>query len=196
MSNLIRAGTIGEVNATDARARVQIGALLTAPLPWLTARAGEDRTWWAPSIGEQVLVLAPDGELAAGWILPGAYTQASPAPVTNPAIHRTTYRDGAVVEYDTAEHRLTVSGVAQVAVTGSTSLVVTAPAITMNGDFTVNGNTTLNGPLAQGTGSNGGDAIMAGPLQVAADVIADGVSLTLHTHGGVDTGGGDTDIPN
>lgn len=196
LSNLIRAGTIASVDAANGRARVTIGPLLTAPLPWLTQRAGDDRTWWAPSVGEQVLVLSPDGELAAGFILPAVYTQAAPAPSTNPAIHRVTYRDGGVVEYDTAAHRLTVSGVAQVVINGSASVTVTAPAVTVNGNFFVNGNTTLNGAFAQGIGTNGGNAVMAGPVQVASDVIASGVSLTTHTHGGVDTGGGNTAIPN
>jgi phage baseplate assembly protein V len=196
LANIIRVGTVQSVNASGYRARVQIGPLLTAPLPWLTTRAGEDRTWWAPSVGEQVLVLSPDGELAAGWILPGAYTDAKPAPATNPAIHRTTYRDGAVVEYDTAAHRLTVSGLAQVVVNASASVTVTAPAVTINGTTTINGDTTINGFLTQGTGTSGAGAIMAGPVNVASDVIAGGVSLRNHTHGGVDPGGGNTGVPN
>lgn len=196
LSNLIRAGTIAEVNASTARARVQIGPLLTAPLPWLTTRAGEDRTWWAPSVGEQVLILSPDGELAAGWILPGAYMTANPAPSTNPAIHRTTYRDGAVVEYDTAAHRLRVTGVTAVEVVASGAVTVTGGSVTINGPTTINGNTTINGSLNQGTGAAGGGATMGGPVNVTEDVVAGGVSLINHTHGGVDTGSSDTQPPN
>ena len=195
LSNLIRAGTIASVDAANARATVQIGALLTAPLPWLTTRAGNDRTWWAPSVGEQVLVLSPDGELAAGWILPGAYTQAAPAPVTNPAIHRTTYRDGAVVEYDTAAHRLRVTGVTAVEVVASGAVTVTGGSITINGPTTINGNTVINGSLSQGLGEGGGGATMFGPVTVTNDVMAGGISLTTHVHGGVQAGGSNTAGP-
>ncbi|UMT46983.1 hypothetical protein AOY90_15755 [Escherichia coli] len=40
-------------------------------LQWLTHRAGRSRTWWAPSVGEQVLILAVGGELDTAFVLPG-----------------------------------------------------------------------------------------------------------------------------
>ncbi|SQI32053.1 Phage P2 baseplate assembly protein gpV [Providencia alcalifaciens] len=58
--NMIR---IGVVTAVDAKkgCRVQIGDLETDWLNWLTLRAGQTRTMNAPSIGEQVLILAIGG---------------------------------------------------------------------------------------------------------------------------------------
>lgn len=68
-----------------------------------------------------------------------------------------------------------ISGaIVDIAATSSTT--VTTPV------FTVNGATVLNGPLAQGTGTAGGGATMAGPVSVLADVTAGGKSLKSHTH--------------
>ncbi|WP_254926084.1 phage baseplate assembly protein [Bordetella genomosp. 11] len=54
----------------------------------------------------------------------------------------------------------------------------------------------LDGELTQGEGPQGGNASMHGPLNVETDVTANGTSLHTHTHGGVQTGGGNTGAPN
>lgn len=60
--------------------------------------------------------------------------------------------------------------------------------------FTVNGNTVLNGTLSSG-GSGGGAASFSGGITADGDVVASGISLTSHTHGGVTPGGGNTGAP-
>jgi phage baseplate assembly protein V len=102
LANLIRDGLIASVDYDAARARVQIGDLLTAPLPWYAGRAGGDRTWWAPEVGEQVTVLSPSGELAQGRILPALYSNAAPAPASAGDVSRAVWADGLVVEHDRA----------------------------------------------------------------------------------------------
>lgn len=67
---------------------------------------------------------------------------------------------------------------------------ITSPNITLNGNVTINGN------LSQGMGEGGGTATMLGPITVTNDVKAGGKSLTTHTHGGVQTGSGNTGAPN
>lgn len=67
---------------------------------------------------------------------------------------------------------------------------ITSPNITLNGNVTINGN------LSQGMGEGGGTATMLGPITVTNDVTAGGKSLTTHTHGGVQTGSGNTGAPN
>lgn len=107
-NNLITIGVIGSVDAGAARATVQIGELLTGPLPWLTTRAGQDVTWWVPTAGEQVVVLSPSGEPNQGVILPGLYCDAAPQPSSDPNKQVTTYQDGTTVTYDRAGHKLTI----------------------------------------------------------------------------------------
>lgn len=70
------------------------------------------------------------------------------------------------------------------------NVTINAPTITLNGDVTINGN------LSQGMGASGGSATMLGPVNVTNDVKAGGKSLTTHTHGGVQTGSGNTSAPN
>ena len=70
----------------------------------------------------------------------------------------------------------------------------------LTGDFTINGQTIKNGNLTvNGNLTISGGAVNASNCTINltdGDVIADGVSLKNHTHGGVASGGSDTDIPN
>ena len=105
LSNTIRPGTVLEADYAKARLRVTMGDNTSAWLPWLTSRAGEDRTWHAPEVGEQVIVMAPGGELSAGYVMPGGiYKNDYPANGDKPEISRTTYKDGAIIEYDRENH--------------------------------------------------------------------------------------------
>lgn len=73
LRNLIRTGVVVEVDLDDGRCRVQTGGIVTDWLQWLTTRAGRSRVWWAPSVGEQVLLLAVGGELDTAFVLPGIF---------------------------------------------------------------------------------------------------------------------------
>src|SRR5690606_32739249 len=106
LSNLIRIGTIAEVKSD--RARVKTGELTTAWLPWVPTRAGQASTWSQPSIGEQVLVLAPGGDLKSAVILPALYSDAVPAPSTNQHEHIVTFPDGARLAYNSETHSLAI----------------------------------------------------------------------------------------
>ena len=108
LQNLIRLGTIAEVKG--AKARVRLGPTLTTEwLKWATRCAGSTRTWSAPTVGEQVIVFSPGGDLTRGIILPALYSQAFDAPEFSDSIHTTHYPDGAVVQYDHASHALTAT---------------------------------------------------------------------------------------
>lgn len=167
LENLIRFGTIAEVDPATARCRVQTGGLLTGWLPWLAARAGTDRDWDAPSVGEQCMVLSPSGDPATGVVLLGLYSTANPAPDNDPKRHRRTYRDGAVIEYDTESH----------------TLRATLPA-SGKADITVPDGVTILG-----------DVTITGLVTVSEDVVAAGISLVQHVHGGVMSGGATTGGP-
>lgn len=76
--NLIRSGVVTEVDTVQGLCRVQSGGIQTTWLNWLTTRAGRSRTWWAPSVGEQVLLLAIGGELDTAFVLPGIFPTITP----------------------------------------------------------------------------------------------------------------------
>lgn len=107
--NLIQVGTVHSADYPKALVRVALGELVTGWLPWLTARAGADRSWWAPSVGEQVVVLSPSGELVQGMVLPALFQTAHPAPGNAETLHHTAYGDGSFVEYDRATGQMTVT---------------------------------------------------------------------------------------
>ena len=69
LANLIRLGRVVSVNAASATARVDFGGLVTPEIPVGQLRAGALRLQWMPSVGEQVVVASPSGDLAQGVIL-------------------------------------------------------------------------------------------------------------------------------
>lgn len=70
--------------------------------------------------------------------------------------------------------------------------------LTVNGNVTVNGNITCTGTIAAGnfTGLGGGAMTSTVTIETSEDMVASGVSLKSHTHGGVLPGGDDTGEPN
>ncbi|EMM6763451.1 phage baseplate assembly protein V [Pluralibacter gergoviae] len=142
MRNVIRIGVISEIDLQRGRCRVQSGGLLTDWLPWLTQRAGKARTWWAPSIGEQVLLLAIGGELDTAFILPGIFSDDAPAPSASANAHRIVFPDGAVFEYEPETGALAVSGIKTAQIAASESVTVTVPQVTVNASSRI----TLDAP--------------------------------------------------
>ncbi|MCU1717426.1 phage baseplate assembly protein V [Pseudomonas sp. 5P_3.1_Bac2] len=170
LENLIRPGTIAEVDLRAARCRVRSGGLLSAWLPWLAERAGSTRQWNPPSVGEQCLLLSPSGSPEYGFVLLGLFSAANPAPANSASLTRQLFADGAQIDYDHQSHRLS----AILPAGGSAS--VQAP-----GGITLTGNVTINGQL------NVSQDVLAG---------AQAISLTKHLHGGIMPGAGLTGVPN
>ena len=54
IENLIRLGTVAEVQVEPPRVRVKTGNVTTAWRPWFALRAGADREWDPPTIGEVI----------------------------------------------------------------------------------------------------------------------------------------------
>jgi phage baseplate assembly protein V len=104
MANLVRIGTIVEADYAAARVRVASGTLVSGWLPWLTHRAGQDVTWSAPDIGEQVLVVSADGDTTRGVVIPALYRDAAPPTADVPTIARSVAADGAVQSHDRQAH--------------------------------------------------------------------------------------------
>lgn len=173
IENLIRLGTVAEVDhgslpdKRPARVRVQSGELLTGWLPWAALRAGTTRDWDPPTVGEQVLVLSPSGQTAQGIAITGLFSALIPANGDRAGLHRRTYPDGAVVEYDSEAHQL----------------LATLPA---------GGRVEI---VAPGGFKLQGDVDIDGLVTVTRDVVAAGISLVKHPHGGVQIGNAKTGAP-
>ena len=205
VENLLRPGTIHSTDVASGRVRVLSGELLSDWLPWFERRAGDVRSWCPPSAGEQCLLLCPGGEMAAGMVLVGLYSDSIAAPASSATLQRTSYPDGAVIDYDHAAHALSVQlpggGTAKLVAPGS--VTIDSPQTTITGACTVQGLLSYQGGMA-GSGSAGGSGAAAsitgtidvtGSVAVTGDVTASGISLAGHTHGGVRAGGESTGAP-
>tara|TARA_R110000824_G_scaffold118575_1_gene270877 strand:- start:268 stop:864 length:597 start_codon:yes stop_codon:yes gene_type:complete len=105
LTNIVRPGTIDSADYGAALVRVRFDAnWVSGWLPWLTRRAGADVDWWAPEVGEQVIVLSPMGDPAQGWVLPAGYSNAVPAPAASPDMAVALFQDGFKVSHDRANN--------------------------------------------------------------------------------------------
>ncbi|NHQ84886.1 phage baseplate assembly protein V [Iodobacter sp. HSC-16F04] len=214
LESLIRIGTVAEVDHTSALCRVQSGELLTDWLPWLTARAGNVRVWSPPSIGEQVVLFSQSGEVGAGVVLPGLFSDAMPAPSQSADLCCTAYPDGAVMTYNYASGALSATGIKTAQIQATDHVTVDCPETTTTGNLTVGGDLVIKGDSTfkgkadvlgafsyaagmRGTGGEGGGATtITGPItQSGGAITSNGVALDSHTHGGVEHGGSNTGGP-
>lgn len=67
-ANILQLGTVTSVSA-NGRVRVRCGDLDSAEIPVAVQRAGNVRFWSVPSVGEQVVVAAPSGDMARAVVL-------------------------------------------------------------------------------------------------------------------------------
>lgn len=193
LRNMIRTGIIVETDLDTGRCRVQTGGIKTDWLQWLTHRAGRSRTWWAPSIGEQVLILAVGGELDTAFVLPGIYSDDHPAPSASADGWLVEFPDGAVIGYEPETSALTVSGIQTAAITASASITATAPVVTVKASTRI----TLDTPevvctnkLTTGTLEVKQGGTMSGDIEHSGGTFkSNGVQIDKHDHGNVQSGG-------
>ncbi|EMG7903536.1 phage baseplate assembly protein V [Enterobacter hormaechei] len=190
--NLIRTGIVTDVDHDKGLCCVQTGGMQTTWLNWLTCRAGRSRVWWAPSVGEQVLLLAIGGELDTAFVLPGIFSDDNPAPSASPDALHVTFPDGAVIEYEPENSALTVSGIKTANVTASDSITATVPVVLVRASTRI----TLNTPevvctnkLTTGTPEVQKGGTMSGNIEHTGGSLSSiGKVLHLHKHPG-DSGG-------
>lgn len=159
----VRLGTVVELDLATATARVDIAGegedTQTGWLTWGIGRAGETKVWLPPSVGEQVIVLCPDGDLESGVIIASLFSDANAAPA-NSATASITFKDGATLSYNPATNILDVA----------------LPA---------NGRVNIMAPAGLAIT---GDIALTGKLTASDDVIAAGKSLKSHKHTAVQAG--------
>ena len=170
---VIQLGIIASVDHANATCTVETGDITTGDLPWIAQRAGSVRSWSPPTVGEQCVILSPEGDMASAFVVLGLYSDACPPPSTNPDIVHLEFADGAVIAYDQAAHALAVT-----LPDGGTATIDAPGGATINGDVTINGNVNV-----------------AGTVDASDDVLGGGKSLKSHKHSGVQAGGAQTGAP-
>lgn len=166
LGDLAREGTVLSVDLTAGTARVQFEELITGDIPWLAPRAGKTRMWSPPSIGEQVLVIAPEADTDRGIIIGSLSSSAHPHPA-NDGSTLIEFEDGARLSYDPETKFLEVDLPAEA------TLDVTAESMILRGTVYVRGELFVDKQItAQG------------------DVVGAGKSLKDHMHDKVQPGQG------
>lgn len=195
--NLIRSGVVTEVDTVQGLCRVQSGGIQTTWLNWLTTRAGRSRTWWAPSVGEQVLLLAIGGELDTAFVLPGIFSDDNSAPSASADAWHVVFPDGAVMEYEPETSALKVTGIKTADVTASESITATVPLVLVKASTSI----TLDTPevictnkLTTATLEVQKGGTMKGNIEHTGGSLSSN-GRVLHTHKHPGDSGGQTGAP-
>ena len=184
LRNLIRIGTVSAVKLDDGLCRVDTGNNTTGWLHWLSARAGKTRSWNAPSVGEQVLVLCLGGELDTGFVLPGIFSDNNPAPSASADALHWSFPDGAVIEYEPATGALKATGIQTATIEAAVKILLSTPEVECSAHLKAR---TFE--FSEG-GKMTGDVEHSG-----GKFDSNGVVVDDHDHGGVQRGGSRTDCP-
>lgn len=135
--------------------------------------------WWQNG-GIQEPVDQRQHDLSDGFAIVGPQSQAKKiSGISTTAAQLRTDDGGAVIELDPASHAVNLTTIGK--------LTATAEETTINGPAIFNGPVTFNSTVTQPPGK--------GAASFGEDVTAGGISLKEHIHGGVQTGGGNTEKP-
>lgn len=186
ITNLIHTGIVSEVDPVNWICRVKTGNLETNWINWLTLRAGNTRTWWNPTVGEQVVLLSLGGNLETAFALPTIYSDTFPPPDYSEDGSTTVFKDGGWFQYEPETGQLLIKNIKSVLIEVSDKIELNIAQFVLNAELTklnsptvttgetaINGSTVMNGYVTQGVG----------------DMSSNGVVVDKHKHGGVKSGG-------
>jgi phage baseplate assembly protein V len=172
IGDLIRLGTVDSVDLAAATCRIKTGDLITGDLPWLTLRAGGTRHWSPLTVGEQCVLICPEGDTLGGLVLPGLFSDANAAP-SSEDLDLVEFADGARISYDATAHALKA-----VLPDGATA-EVTAP-----GGLTITADVTIMGKLS-----------VSETIDADDEITGKGIKLSAHHHKDTQPGAGMTGDP-
>lgn len=174
ITNLIRTGTVTEVDRDNWLCRVKTGELETNWINWLTLRAGNSRTWWKPSVGEQVVLFSLGGNLETAFALPAVYSNQFPPPSRSEDGSVTEYPDGGWFEYEPETGRWYVRGIKSMVIEAADNITFKTGEFVVEADTTrINSEVVINGGVTQG----------GGPMS------SNGIVVDKHGHDKVKSGG-------
>jgi phage baseplate assembly protein V len=165
-------GQIASVDLATGRVTVTVGDIETQPIRWFTGGSSGTRTWSRPKAGEQVMIVAPSGDIAGAVALRGLDCTAFP-PIGDPDRELVQFEDGAVLAYNPTSHKLEA-----ILPAGATVSIIAPGGVTLDADVRITG-----------------DLLVDGKVAAAGDVKAGNVSLQQHKHLGVQPGGGISGTP-
>jgi len=204
IDNLIRVGTIVEVNLSSlpAMVRVEVDEGVKSDwMPFSQSFIGQTMIWCAPKVGTSGLVVSEGGENRVNRFFP-CFNDASNAPSLGDDDFKIFLKNGDSIHHNSGSGTLTINSANNVIVNSETA-DVNAPNITLNGDvtvtksFTVQGFSSLNGGFAMNAGHTKSRSAATGTINIPVSFIVDPTIMWRkfldHKHKGVLAGGAETE---
>ncbi|RLM23688.1 baseplate assembly protein [Brenneria alni] len=177
LGNVLRVGTVTEIDVDDWRVRVNSGELNTDWLRWQATRAGAFSIWLPPSVGEQVLLGCIGGNPETAVILGSLYSGENPAPGSSINEMVIKAPDGATIRYDAAASALEASGMKTARIVASVGVTLETPVVECTEHLVAKTFSFTEGGEMQGDVNHSGGAFKS-----------NGVQVDDHDHGGVESG--------
>lgn len=210
----IKYGVISDVKTGYAKVFFAEDNISTDWWPVLRRTSLKDKESWPLNVQEHVACIC-DVRMEDGVILGAIHNDQDAADSGAGATKfRKVFEDGTILEYDKGAHQLTatVKGKADiiadndVTVNSQTKIKaiatveadITAPLVKITGNLTITGNLAFGGTMSGPSGSGfsfSSNKLNVKDIDATGDVKAGAISLKDHVHGGVQTGGGTTGLP-
>ena len=178
LENIVRTGTVTEIDEEKWRVRVQSGGLETTWLRWNAQRAGAFKVWVPPSIGEQVWFLCLGGNTDVAFIGGSLYSDDNPAPGATRKEMVVTAPDGAKFRYDAEAGALQVQGIKSAVIEASVIVTLDTPEVNCTNLLRAKNLNIPEGGKMHGNFSHTGGKFTS-----------NGVQVDDHNHGAVERGG-------
>ncbi|MGI7048933.1 phage baseplate assembly protein V [Klebsiella pneumoniae] len=178
LENVVRTGTVTEVDEEKWRVRVQSGGLETAWLRWNAQRAGAFKVWVPPSVGEQVWFLCLGGNTDVAFIGGSLYSDDNPAPGATRKEMVVTAPDGAKFRYDAEAGALQVQGIKSAVIEASVIVTLDTPEVNCTNLLRAKNLDITEGGNMRGNFSHTGGKFTS-----------NGIQVDDHNHGAVERGG-------
>lgn len=178
LENVVRTGTVTEIDEGKWRVRVQSGELETTWMRWNAQRAGAFKVWVPPSIGEQVWFLCLGGNTDVAFIGGSLYSAENPAPGTSRNEMVVTAPDGAMFRYNAEAGALQVTGIKTATIEASVKITLDTPEVECTSLLTTRSLNVREGGEMHGNITHTGGALTSNSVQVDD-----------HNHGAVERGG-------
>ena len=104
LENMLRVGIVTMIYPAEGLVDVAMEKITRKRVPVFTPRAGDDKTYWMPSVGEQGLVISPSGDLANAMFMPALNSVLNPVPKDHEKWTVRQWKDGAIETYDKEAH--------------------------------------------------------------------------------------------
>lgn len=178
LENIVRTGTVTEIDEENWRVRVQSGGLETAWLRWNAQRAGAFKVWVPPSAGEQVWFLCLGGNTDIAFIGGSLYSDDNPAPGASRDEMVVTAPDGARFRYDAEAGALQVTDIKTATIEAAVKITLDTPEVVCTNLLTTKNLNVREGGEMHGDITHTGGAFTS-----------NGVQVDDHDHGAVERGG-------